>query len=214
MLGGLDTSWLRSAGYLLVAAAAVWAGLRERRRVQDNPNLWPTFWYLTGALFLVMGLGRILDIGGIVSEIGRLEAQNGGWYNSRRKYQALLVGAVGGIWFVAVLVALWRVPERRRRYLPMTLLVFTIIGFAGVRVVSLHQIDGLLYRRGIAGLKFSAIFELFFLVLALAMTFWQPRPLPPEPAPVPRPERAYSRAASSTASASICGVGSAPTASP
>ena len=193
MLGGLDTSWLRSAGYLAVAAAAVWAGWREQRRVKDNPNLWPMFWYLTGLLFLVMGLGRILDIGGIVSEIGRLEARNGGWYNSRRKYQAMMVGAVGGIWFVAVLIALWRVPERRRRYLPMTLLSFTIICFAGIRVVSLHQIDGLLYRRGIAGLKFSAAFELLGLVLAFALTFWQPKPLDAEPETVERPARMAGR---------------------
>jgi hypothetical protein len=181
----LDSNGFRVACYCAVAAASVLAGVREHRRARRNPNLWPTFWYLTAVLFLVMAVGRAGNVAELAADIGRREAQSAGWYDNRRKYQAMVVAAVAGTWFVAVVVALWRVPERRRRYLPMALVSFTIGCFAGVRTISLHQVDGLLYRRYLAGAKFGAVVEVALLAVAFAITFWQPATRldrgPPEP---------------------------------
>jgi hypothetical protein len=178
MAGWLDSNGLRVAAYLLVAVASLVVGLRERRWVASNPNLWPWFWYLTAALFVAMALGRATDIGDLATALGRNEAFTHGWYAHRRRIQSVVVGTLAGVWFVVVSIALWRVPERRRRYLPAAIMAFTLVCFAGIRLVSLHQIDGLLYRRQIAGAKFGAVVELVLLALALAATLWQPGAAP------------------------------------
>jgi hypothetical protein len=172
----LDSNWLRVVGYGVAAAASVHAGLRELRRRSNasNRDIWPTFWFLTAALLAVMAFGRAADIGGLVSEFGRQEARDEGWYEIRREYQAAAVAAIGAIWLVAVVVAVWRVPERRRRYLPPALVVFTMICFAGVRVVSLHYVDTLLYNRPVRGVRIVAITELTGIVLAILATYWHP----------------------------------------
>ena len=174
-VGWLDSNGLRIVGYLAAAATAFLAGRRERQRISAQPYLWPTFWYATAVLFLVMAIGRAGNVAELAVDIGRRQAVAEGWYDDRRRYQAMAVASVAAVWFVVVLVALWRVPERRRRYLPMAIVSFTLVCFAGVRLVSLHQVDSLLYRRGISGVELGAIIEDALLVLAIAMTFWQPR---------------------------------------
>jgi hypothetical protein len=173
----LDSDTWRVGAYLLVAALSVVAGLRDRRLARANPDLWPTFWFITAALFLAMGVGRMGHVAEFVADLGRRQAAAAGWYDNRRTYQAMVVGSVAATWLVVVVVSLWRVPERRRRYLPMALLSFTIVCFAGIRMVSLHHIDSLLYEVSIAGARFNAWIEAALLLAAIALTFWQPRPL-------------------------------------
>ena len=191
----VDSNWLRVAAYGVAAAASLHAGVRELRRRPSawSRDIWPTFWFLTAALLAAMAVGRAADLGGLVSEIGRREARDEGWYEIRREYQAAAVASIGAIWLVAVIVAVWRVPERRRRYLPPALVVFTLICFAGIRVVSLHNVDALLYNRPIRGVRIVAIVELFGILLAILSTYWHPfarpessndssRPSVPQPA--------------------------------
>jgi hypothetical protein len=98
MAGWLDSNSFRVACYLAVAAGSFVAGLREHRRARTNPNLWPTFWFLTAVLFLFMALGRAGNVAELAADIGRREAQHAGWYENRRKYQAMVVSAVAGSW--------------------------------------------------------------------------------------------------------------------
>jgi hypothetical protein len=185
MLGWFDSNALRIAGYGAASLAPFLAGRRERPLLRVNPNLWPTFWFLTSGLFLLMALGRAADFGGIATELGRSEALSHGWYGDRRKFQAVVVGTLGAIWFVVVVVALWRVPERRRRYLPMAIVSFSLMCYAGIRIVSLHQVDAVLYRRHIAGAKVGSVGEILGIATAITVTSWQAwswRP-PPRAAP-------------------------------
>jgi hypothetical protein len=175
MAAFLNSNELRVAGYVAVTVAALVAGWREHRRRDDEPSLWPTFWWLTSAVLFLMAAGRAFGVSGLISDFGRHQALAGGWYDRRRKFQAVVVGGVGAIWLITVIVALWRVPERRRHYLPMALMVFSLMCFAGIRLISLHQIDGLLERRHIAGVKIGALTELIGLTVSIAVTFWQPR---------------------------------------
>jgi hypothetical protein len=171
-----DSNWLRVFGYGAATAAALHAGSRERRRWPHGAgrDIWPTFWFLTAGLLAVMALGRAADVGGLVSEFGRREAREEGWYELRREYQAAAVASVGAIWLVAVVVAVWRVPERRRRYLPVALVVFSLICFAGIRVISLHQVDTVLYNHPIRGVRIVAFVELTGIALAVLATYWYP----------------------------------------
>lgn len=169
MLQWADSDGWRVAVYLLATAVALGAWWREWRKPADRA-LWPTFWLLSAAFFLAMAVARATDLGGITTELGRNAAVEQGWYADRRRYQALGAGIVGLGWLVTVAVALWRVPARRRRYLPAAVSVFTLMCFIGVRLISLHQIDGLLYRRQLEGAQFGAVVELALLAVAVVLT--------------------------------------------
>jgi hypothetical protein len=172
--GWLGSDWFRVVGYLVAAGAALIAGYREVRYHRRNANLWPTFWFLTAAVLLMMAIGRSADLGGWVSELGRRMAHSEGWYANRRKPQAIVVGTLGAIWFGVVVASLWRVPERRRRYLPTALAVFTLLCFAAIRLISLHQVDAF-FRREVLGAQIETIVELSLLLLTIAAALWQPR---------------------------------------
>jgi hypothetical protein len=173
--GWLGSNWIRVTVYLCAAVAAAAAGWRERHWVRTDRDLWPAFWFGTAALLLVMAVGRATDAGGWVSALGRSFAQSEGWYRHRRRLQVAAVGSVGLVWLGIVGVSLWRVPARRRRYLPAVVAVVSLLCFVGLRLVSLHQIDGLLERRHVDGVKVGAILELAA-VLLVATTAAMPLP--------------------------------------
>jgi hypothetical protein len=170
-----DSNVVRVVAYLFVASTCCLVGSRELRSDWRRFNLWPPFWFLTAAVFAAMAVGRATALADVVADVGRREAIAVGWYEGRRRYQVMVVGALFGAWFVTVVVALWRVPERRRRYLPMALLTITIVCFAGIRLISLHQIDAVLYRRQVMGVKIGALVELFLLAIAAAVALWGSR---------------------------------------
>jgi hypothetical protein len=163
----LDSSALRVVTYGVVALLAAWWGIRERRTIAAHGvDWWPFYWFLSAILLLVMGAGRVGGLGDLVSEFGREQARSGGWYDTRRNVQAVVVIGVAVAWFIGVAVAVLRVPPRRRRYLPHIVVLSTIIAFAAIRLVSLHQVDTVLYRRDVAGVRIVSIAELFMLVAA------------------------------------------------
>jgi hypothetical protein len=45
--------------------------------------------------------------------------------------------------------------------------------FAGIRIISLHQVDAVLYRRHIGGAKVGSVVEFLGLATAIAVTSWQ-----------------------------------------
>jgi hypothetical protein len=185
----LNSDGLRALAYLVAGICCVIAGIREVRRKRDYPALWPAFWFVTAVFFFAIVAARETDVIDLMTRLGRETAIAQGWYDHRRKYQTMVIAAITGVWFITVVISLWRVPARRRRYLPEAIVVFSLLAFGGVRAVSLHQVDAVLYRRPIHGVKIDAILELAGVALAIALTFWQPRrdrhrrPTP-RPAPV------------------------------
>jgi hypothetical protein len=171
MVDVLDSSALRVVAYGVVALlTAVW-GVRERRWIAvHRVDWWPPYWFTSAALLAILGVGRAGAIGDRISEIGREQARSGGWYDTRRTLQAAFVIAIAVVWFIGVIIAVLRVPPRRRRYLPHVILLSTIIALAAIRLVSLHQIDTVLYRRDVAGVRVVAIVELGLLAITALVT--------------------------------------------
>lgn len=171
MVDLLDSNALRVVAYGLVALLAVSWGVRERRWIAvHHVDWWPFYWFMSAALLVVIGVGRAGALGDLISEIGREQARSNGWYDTRRSLQAAVVIAVAVVWFLGVAVAVLRVPPRRRRYLPHVILLSTIIAFAAIRLVSLHQIDTVLYRRDVAGVRIVALVELSLLAATALVT--------------------------------------------
>lgn len=187
----LDSSAFAVALYALGATTAFVLGAVERRRRSSNSHLWPTFWFATGGLLLIMAFGRASNVSDLLTEIGREQARSDGWYEVRRSLQAWVIGAVAAVWVVTIALAVWRVPERRRRYLPTAIVVFTLVCFAGVRLISLHQVDALLHNRDVRGVTVGAVIEVGLLLLVIAVSAWRyPRSnrRRPDEHPEPQPE--------------------------
>ncbi len=164
----LNSNSLRVVAYLIVAAACAVVGRAERRVIQNSGlDLWPTFWFLTAGMLTVMALARATDLAELLTALGRSEARSSGWYEARRPIQAAVVISVSVGWFLSVAVAIWRVPERRRRYLPAAIVVFSLICFAAIRMVSFHYVDAFLYNHPIVGVRIGSIVELGGVALAL-----------------------------------------------
>lgn len=174
MLTWLDTPTCAIVLYALAGTTALLLGVVEQRRGgAADPSRWPTFWFATGVLLLLMTAGRASDLSHLLTDIGRDQARLGGWYETRRSLQAWLVGAVASMLVVAVAFAVWRVPGLRWRYLPPAVVVFTLVCFAGVRSISLHQVDALLHNRSIGGVSVGAIIEVGLLLLVLVVSAWR-----------------------------------------
>ncbi len=159
----VESSGLRAAGYAVTGLICVVAASREA--ASQSAVRWRAFWYLTAAVLVAMALARAIGIDDLLTQLGREQARLDGWYRTRRRLQAALVGTVAATWIVVVFVSIWRVPERRRRYLPTALAAFTIMCFAAARSVSLHHVDAVLYHRSIAGVPVVAIAEWSLLAL-------------------------------------------------
>lgn len=173
MIEVLDSGGLRVAGYGVAALIAILVGVMELHSSSRKAlRFWPAFWFLSATLIATMAVARLGGIGELLADLGRETTKNRGWYDQRRGVQAAAVITIAVVWVVAVVVAIWRVPPRRRRYLPTALVLFTVECFAAIRVVSLHQVDALLYHRHLGGVRWVAIIELTLLsltIVAIAM---------------------------------------------
>jgi hypothetical protein len=85
-----------------------------------------------------------------------------------------------------VAVSLKNKPPRRRRYLAHIVALSAIIAFAAIRLVSLHQVDSVLYRRDIGGVRIVSIVELLMLVAATVVMITTAR-FSPDPGPTGSP---------------------------
>jgi len=167
---------VRGIVYLVAAVCCCIAGFRESR-LSDRTrlDLFPVFWLATAGLLGLMGLFRISQLGELIVYLGRAEAREAGWYEARRPFQTAAVILIGSAWFVVTTISLWRVPERRRRYLPAAILVFTLVCFAAVRAVSLHQIDALLYNRSMVGVRLASLLEISGLSTVIFVALFSPQ---------------------------------------
>lgn len=164
----LNANVVRVALYGLAAAISFLAWRIERNHVRYR-DWWPTFWLLTCGVLAGMALGRLLDIDSLVTALGRDEAVARGLYENRRRVQAVVAGGIGIAWLLSVAIALWRVPERRRRYLPTAIAVFSMMCFAALRLVSLHQVDSLLRRRDVYEVRVGTLVEIVGVLATAAL---------------------------------------------
>lgn len=169
MLEWADRNILRLLAYVAVGAVCLVAAKREH---PDDPSVWRPFWPSTAAIFFVLALGRARGLAEWMIDQLRGEAYEAGWYDARRPLQAAVVLSIGGAWLISVAVACWRIPERRRRYLPMTVAVLTVGAYVAVRTVSLHQVDTVLYRRDVLGLRVGTLLEYLLLLATGVVATW------------------------------------------
>lgn len=173
----VGAGFFRDIAYFVCAGVCVFAWNAERRlRGPTRVDLWPQFWLATAGILMLMGAARALGIHDLLTEAGRQQARSDDWYEARRGLQVFVVFTISAVWLTTCGLAVWMVPERRRRFLPAFLVTAAIAAFAAVRAVSLHHVDGLLYRTSIAGIELVVFAEIGLLsLLALLAISRMPR---------------------------------------
>ena len=162
----LGAGFIRDLAYIICAGVCLVVWRAERRSLSpDRADLWPRFWLATTAFLVLLGAARALGIQDLLTEAGRQQARTDDWYEARRGLQVVGIVTISGFWLATCGLAVWKVPERRRRFLPAFLVTTGIAAFAAVRAVSLHHVDSLLYRTSIAGIDLVVFFEIGFLTL-------------------------------------------------
>jgi hypothetical protein len=179
----VNSDGLRTAGYLMAATLALVAGFNDMRSRGRDAGWWPTVWFVSATILLALAMARAVDLGHLVPDLGRRRARSEGWYAQRRDVQEMGIAVIAVVLAIAVVGAIIWLRSARRRYLPEVVAVLALLAFAGVRLVSLHQVDVLLYRRRIEGIKLDVVVELAILAVAIvvplrdATRWWARRPL-------------------------------------
>jgi len=133
--------WVTVAAY---AGATVLCAFAARGAESANGKRSGWFWLSLAVVYLLLGINKQLDLQSLLTEIGRISAHAGGWYEQRRVIQLVFIagviaaGAVG--WFGLMMTAPWRSWPRSLALLGTTFL----IGFVIVRAASFNRVDALL----------------------------------------------------------------------
>ena len=175
--------WLNSnsvlvASYLVAALVCLVVAVRERRVGRESGAEWPAFWFAIAALLVVLAIVRGDGLDSTLSSAARARVKAEGWYPRRHGVQVMAIEGLAAAWGLALVVALWRMPRPRRRYLPLAIAVLSLLSFLAVRGVSLHRVDALL-RRTVRGVRLSSLLELggvaLVVVLAVVTEGWSSR---------------------------------------
>lgn len=177
--------WVTVVAY----AAAAWFAWRARARclrVARKPGKDPTvarnlvkmswMWFAFFVVLVLLGINKQLDLQTWLTETARDLSIQQGWYEERRRYQALFIGlvAVGGITGILLAIRLF-LPVIRHVW--MALLGMALLGmFVIIRAASFHYVD-ILLNSGPAPL--NAVLELGSLaVLIVAAQTGRKKPTP------------------------------------
>ncbi len=132
--------------------------LRPRRRPVPDVERVPSLWAGFCVLLLLLGINKQLDLQSLFTELGRIAAQQEGWYEGRRTVQVvfivLLVLAGAGL-----LRALWVFARGHVHEVRLALFgAVGLVAFVAIRAASFHHVD-LLIRTEVAGVDLNAWLE-------------------------------------------------------
>jgi len=117
------------------------------------------FWILLAVFLLLLGINKQLDVQSLFTEIGRVIARKQGWYNDRRRIQAVFVILFFILSLISIALLWWILRKEWRKLLfPITGLLL-LISFIVIRAASFHHVDQLL-KSGSCGVRMNWILEL------------------------------------------------------
>jgi hypothetical protein len=160
-LGG----WLTVLLYV-AAAWMTWRVLKTMPKAARNGSHERWFWRLLFLGLILLAVNKQLDLQSALTEVGRMAAERGGWYEDRHQVQAAFIAGVaimGLTAMAAVLYLVWDSPSETLMTLAGAagLLIFVI-----VRAASFHHVDAWL-GQDIAGIRMNWLMEMGSLMVIL-----------------------------------------------
>lgn len=168
--------WLATLAYFATAWCCRAAALRIKPayRVTPAARRERRLWRALSALLAALAINKQLDLQSALTELARMLARSGGWYDERRSMQLAFVGAVGIGALAAAALTVW---ATRRTSPPARLALAgatALLGFIGARAASFHHVDVAISQEWL-GLRVSSLVELAGIALVFAATRWQQR---------------------------------------
>lgn len=156
--------WLTVALYFAAAAACWWIARARGRGMRGSERL---VWRGLAIGLAALGVNKQLDLQSALTELGRILAAEGGWYDSRHRVQRVFILAVG---LAAALVGAWLLYVMRRAPAGTRIGVLgacALLGFVVIRASSFHHVD-LFIRSRWWGLRGNWLVEVGGLLVILA----------------------------------------------
>jgi len=131
------------------AVVAEGAAARRERRM----------WMGVAVIMAFLCLNKQLDLQSLLTNVGRIIANQGGWYEQRRTIQFWFVVAVGLISIAAFVFLVWKTRSVLRGRILLLIGLSMLLLFVVMRAASFHHVGVFLGWR-VGGLKLNWILEL------------------------------------------------------
>jgi hypothetical protein len=143
---------------------AAWLAHVAARRTPDS-RAWRVFSYI----LLALGINKPFDFQVLVTRFARGQALSEGWYGRRRVFQAAMILLVLALSAVVVVVGGRMVRRSHEILLPFATIVY-LLTLLLVRAISLHQVDAVMTRWRVFGLRVGLVLELMGIVTMILTT--------------------------------------------
>jgi len=163
--------WVTVVLYLL-ACLSCWKTAEVVLRRDLNGQSDSRVWLALSIAFFFLGINKQMDLQSAMTELGRMVAFSGGWYEQRRTVQIYFVIGVAAT-CVAGTVALlfWIRKSPIQTWLALVGSTF-VLGYVLVRAASFHHIDDFIGRR-VLGFKWNWILEMTGIAIVLLASEWR-----------------------------------------
>jgi hypothetical protein len=155
--------WVTVVLYLF-ACVSCW---RTANVIQDLDGQGDRYaWRAISGSFFALGINKQLDRQSALTELGRILAYTGGWYEERRTVQVYFIVGVAIVCLIAALTLLfWARKSPPQTWLAILGSVF-VLGFVLIRAASFHHIDRFIGNQ-ILGLKWNWVLEMGGIAIVL-----------------------------------------------
>lgn len=157
-------SWATVAAYAGVALLCEHLWWVEPPEVRGRRRRRPRFWLFVAGLFTALAVAKLLNFQGYLIGSLRELAKSKDWYADRRLLQLAFVIGVGLLAMIVAAALVWAGAgswrSALRRHLLVAAAIVLLLGFAAIRVASLHHVDALLYAEAVGGVEWNALIEL------------------------------------------------------
>ena len=163
--------WLTVAAYGLTAVLCLIAAFRQSTEAGGSQavgvsgaedkggRLQHRLWLGISAVMFLLCLNKQLDLQSLLTNIGRIVANQGGWYEQRRTIQFWFVVAVGLASVAAFVFLAWKTRSIFKGRTLLLLGLSMLLLFVVMRAASFHHVGVFLEQR-ILGFKLNWILEL------------------------------------------------------
>lgn len=163
--------WLTVAAYGLTAVLCLMAALRQTVAADGSKGAGGAgegngearsqrrFWLGMSAVMFLLCINKQLDLQSLLTNIGRIVANRGGWYDQRRTIQFWFVVAVGLASFAAFVFLVRKTRSVFRGRIWLLLGLSMLLLFVVMRAASFHHVGVFLEQR-VLGLKLNWLLEL------------------------------------------------------
>ncbi len=182
--------WLTVAAYGLTAILCLMAALKQNSGLggskavnvtaadDKGTRLQRRLWLGITAVMFLLCLNKQLDLQSLLTNIGRIVANRGGWYEQRRTVQFWFVVAVGLASIATFVFLAWKTRSIFRGRAWLLLGLSLLLLFVVMRAASFHHVGVFLEQR-VLGLKLNWILELGSIALvaiSAGQAIRRPRP--------------------------------------